>query len=111
MSRQPPEDLTDGCMIAEALQHLEAAGYGGQFAARPGGMVLCLTCRQESPARDVPLAQLLRTEGVSDPDDETAVAALTCPRCGARGTAVLTYGAEAPPDDADVLRLLHDSRR
>ena len=110
MSRLPPDDLTDGCMIAEALDHLEAAGYRGQLVARPGGMVLCLTCRRETPATDVPLAQLLRTEGVSDPDDEATIAALTCPRCGTAGTAVLTYGPEAPPDDAEVLRLLKDSR-
>ena len=110
MSGKRREELTDGCMIAEALEHLEAEGYRGQFSARAGGMVMCLTCRRETPARDVPLAQLLRTEGVSDPDDETAIAALTCPRCGTRGTVGLTYGPEAPPDDAEVLGLLKDVR-
>jgi hypothetical protein len=63
-----------------------------------------------SPASEVRLAQLARTEGASDPADETAIAALICPRCDARGTAVLTYGPEAPPDDAEVLRLLGDER-
>jgi hypothetical protein len=110
MSGTPPNRLTDGCTIAEALEQLESQGYGGQFAARAGGMVLCATCRQESPAGAVAVDQIYRTEGVSDPADETAVAALTCPRCGARGTAVLTYGPEAPPEDAEVLRLLKDAR-
>jgi hypothetical protein len=102
--------VTDGCTIAEAMQRLEADGYAGQFAARAGGMVLCFTCRRESRAADVQLHRLLRTEGASDAADETAVAALTCPQCGARGTTVLSYGPDAPPDDAEVLRLLEDKR-
>jgi hypothetical protein len=110
-SEGPHDDVTDGRTIAEAMQWLEAEGYTGQLAAREGAMVLCFTCRQESPAAEVQLHRLLRTEGASDAADETAIAALTCPRCGARGTAVLTYGPEAPPDDAEVLRLLEDSRR
>jgi hypothetical protein len=110
MSGAPPDRLIDGCTIAEALARLEADGYRGQFAARPGGTVFCVSCRHELPADEVPVDRLYRTEGVSDPDDETAIAALTCPRCGARGTAVLTYGPEAPPDDAEVLRLFIDAR-
>lgn len=105
-----PDDVTDGGTIAEAMERLEADGYAGQFAAREGAMVLCFTCRKESPAADVQLHRLLRTEGASDAADETAIAALTCPRCGTRGTAVLAYGPDAPPDDAEVLRLLEDRR-
>jgi hypothetical protein len=104
------DDVTDGCTIAEAMQRLESDGYSGQFAARAGAMVLCFTCRRESRAADVRLHRLLRTEGASDTADETAIAALTCPRCGARGTTVLNYGPEAPPEDAEVLRLLEDTR-
>ena len=40
-----------------------------------------------------------------------AVAALRCPRCGAKGTAALKYGAEATPEEAEVLRLLDDIDR
>ena len=104
------DDVTDGCTIAEAMQRLEEEGYAGQFAARAGAMLLCFTCRRESHAADVQLHRLLRTEGASDAADETAVVALTCPKCGARGTVVLTYGPEAPADDAEVLRLLEDTR-
>jgi hypothetical protein len=104
------DDVTDGGTIAEAVHRLESEGYAGQFAARPGATLLCFTCRQESAAADVQLHRLLRTEGASDAADETAVVALTCPLCGARGTVVLTYGPEAPADDAEVLRLLEDTR-
>jgi hypothetical protein len=44
-----------------------------------------------------------RTEGASDPDDMLAVVGLTCPRCGTQGTAVLGYGPEADPDDAEIV--------
>jgi hypothetical protein len=105
-----PDPLLDGCTIEEAMQRLEADGYTGQFAARDGAMVLCFTCRRESDASTVQLHRLLRTEGASDAADETAIAALTCPQCETRGTVVLTYGPEAPSDDAEVLRLLDDRR-
>jgi hypothetical protein len=108
--RSGRDEVTDGGTIAEAMQRLETEGYAGQFAAREGGMVLCFTCRKESPAAEVQLHRLLRTEGPSDAADETAIAALTCPRCGTLGTVVLTYGPEAPPDDAEVLRLLENAR-
>jgi len=100
-----PDDKT----IDEALAGMEADGYDAQMAARPGGRIVCFTCRQESPADEVDVHALHRIEGVSDPADMMAVVALTCPRCGARGTAVLGYGPEADPDDSDALVRLGDA--
>lgn len=94
---------TDGATLAEIVSSFERAGFVAQMAPRPGGRVRCLTCRAESDASDVEVHRLRRTEGVSDPDDMLAVAALVCPRCGARGTLALSYGPESDPDDADVL--------
>jgi hypothetical protein len=105
-----PDPLPDGCTIEEAMGRLEADGYVGQFAPRAGGTLRCFTCHRETDAGSVQLHRLLRTEGVSDAADETAIAALTCPRCGARGTVVLTYGPGAPPEEAEALRLLDDRR-
>ena len=105
-----PEYVGDGMSLAEILTRFEAVGYDGQLAAREGGRLLCLTCRQDSPAEHVPLAGLVRTEGASDPADMLAVAAVTCPVCQAKGTAVLNYGPEAPLEDDEVLRLLDDRR-
>jgi len=99
---------SDGGSLAEVIAAFEVEGFGGQFAARDGGRLLCYTCRREPAAETVQLYRLRRTEGASDPDDMAAVVALTCPRCGARGTVVLKYGPEAPDDDSDVLRLLVD---
>jgi hypothetical protein len=92
-----------GATLTEILATLDAAGFSAQMAARPGGMILCLTCRQESPAAEFVLEAMRRTEGASDPDDMLAVVAVTCPRCDTRGTAVLGYGPEADPDDAEVV--------
>jgi hypothetical protein len=92
-----------GATLGEILATLEAAGFTGQMAARPAGHILCLTCRKESPAADFDLHAMRRTEGASDPDDMLAVVGLACPRCGARGTAVLGYGPDSDPDDAEVV--------
>lgn len=106
-----PEFAGDATTLKEALDRFEATGYTGQFAARAGTQVICFTCHEESPAANVGLAALIRIEGASDPDDEVAVAALDCPRCQAKGTVALTYGPEAPVDDAEVLAALEDRRR
>ena len=98
-----PSDTT----LAEVVNQFEAAGHTAQMAARPGGRMLCFTCRTESDAAEVELVALRRVEGASDPDDMLAVAALVCPRCGTLATAVLGYGPEAGEDDADVLLRLH----
>jgi hypothetical protein len=75
-----------------------------------GGMVVCFTCHERHRADEVHLDALRRTEGASDPDDMVAVAALTCPHCGAKGTVAFKYGPEATPEESEVLRLLDDRR-
>jgi hypothetical protein len=92
-----------GATLGEIMATLEAAGFSAQMAARSGGMILCFTCRRESPAADFTLLAQRRTEGASDPDDMLAVVGLACPNCQAQGTAVLGYGPEADPDDAEVV--------
>jgi hypothetical protein len=87
----------------DVLQELEAQGYRAQFSARPDAALRCSVCHVVSPASTFAGAAIRRLEGASDPADMLAVAALTCPNCGARGTAVLTYGPEASAEDADVL--------
>jgi hypothetical protein len=99
----PPSVPAYGATLTEIIATLEAAGFKGQMAARAGGMLKCLTCREESLANEFTLGAMRRTEGASDPDDMLAVVGLTCPRCGTQGTAVLGYGPEADPDDAEVV--------
>ena len=101
MSQPPPRKY--GATLTEIIATLDAAGFTGQMAAREGGMMACLTCRQENPAADFKRGAMRRTEGASDPDDMLAVVGVICPNCGAQGTAVLGYGPESDPDDAEVL--------
>ena len=107
MSPSTPRDATG---LTEALARFEAEGYGGQMAAREGAAVMCFSCRQESPAGEVSLQGMIRTEGASDPDDMTAVAALICPHCEAKGTVVLHFGPGASLEEDEVLRQLEDNR-
>ena len=97
---------SDGWTVTEILQEYEAEGYAGQFASRPDGFVMCFSCHQLSPAREVHVHEMRRTEGASDPADMLAVVGMTCPRCDARGTLVVNYGPEITLDDAVVLRAL-----
>ena len=105
-----PDNATDATPMGEALKKYEADGFTAQLAAQEGGNVVCYSCHTTSPASAIELTALLRTEGASDPDDMTAVAAVTCPNCHARGTLVLHYGAMAPVEHDDVLRALEDRR-
>lgn len=97
------ETAPDGATLIETIRILEDDGYTAQLAPAGAGSVRCLACRAVSPAGEVHADRLCRTEGASDPDDMVAVAAVRCPRCGARGTLALKYGPGASPDEAEIL--------
>jgi hypothetical protein len=101
---------SDGTTLVEVVKAYEDDGYTGQFGAREEAMVICFACRRMTPAREVQLDKLRRTEGASDPDDMAAVGAVVCPHCGQKGTLVLHYGATATPEEDEVLRDLEDRR-
>lgn len=100
------EYASDGTTLVEVIRRFELEGYEGQFAADGDATVRCMGCGTSSPASDAGLGLLRRTEGASDPDDMVAVAGLTCPACGAKGTVALKYGPESSPEEADVLAAL-----
>ncbi|MDP9386911.1 MAG: hypothetical protein M3Q48_03030 [Actinomycetota bacterium] len=106
-----PEYASDGTTLTEVVRHLEAEGYGAQMAPVEGGRIKCFNCRTDSPAGEVHLEIVRRTEGASDPADMVAVAALRCPQCGAGGTVALKYGPDATPEEAEVLALLDGADR
>jgi hypothetical protein len=112
MSSDPDEPSTErqrgSQTLGGVLGEFEAAGYTGQFGARPGGVILCFACQHESAPTDADPQRLRRLEGASDPDDMLAVVAVRCPRCATKGTLVLAYGPEAALEDSDVLAALPD---
>jgi len=89
--------------LTDVIAEFDALGFTGQFIPVPDGALRCLTCQTVTPAEDISMDTLRRLEGASDPADMAAVAALTCPHCGTKGTVVLKYGPDANVEDADVL--------
>lgn len=99
----------DAETIVDALAQFEGAGYAAQLVARAGAEIECLTCRETSSAADFRVHEVHRLEGVSDPDDMLAIAALACPVCESRGTLVVSYGPQTSAVDADVLAALEST--
>jgi hypothetical protein len=109
--RNPEPVAQDAQTLTTVLRALEAQGYGGQFKVLEFGSVQCLTCRREYKVETATIDSIRRLEGVSDPSDMLAVAALTCPQCDALGTLVLSYGPDSSLEDAQVLASLPDVAR
>jgi hypothetical protein len=108
----------DAETIIDVLRELEPLGYTTQFLPvsvtadePPSDEVECVTCRHCVPTASLASLPLRRLEGASDPDDMVAIAAMECPRCGARGTMVLHYGPLATPEDDAILGALTASER
>ena len=89
--------------LLDVLARYTRHGWSSQFAAKAGGAVECESCHRTVAAADVPVLELRRLEGASDPDDMLAVVAVECPHCGLRGSLVLNYGPTATEEDASVL--------
>jgi hypothetical protein len=93
------------------LAALRDEGFTYDFHTRPGGVVECGECHAPHPADRLELHRVDRLEGDSDPAEMLAVCAVACPKCGIRGTLVLTFGPESTREDDDVFVLLDDARR
>jgi hypothetical protein len=106
-----PDYSSDFTTLVALVDAFVADGYAGNFGAREEAMVMCFACHTLTPAREVRLEALRRTEGASDPADMAVVAAVVCPHCGQKGTLVLHFGAEATPEEDEVLHDLEDDRQ
>ncbi len=92
--------------LADLLRELAAAGYDDDFRAEADGLLrasrhACL----HAPAA-MRIDRVHRFEGVSDPDDEMIVFALTCREHGVKGTYVVPYGPSMAAIDAEMVRRL-----
>ena len=104
--RPQPTDAT----LSQVLAGLASEGYDADFFVDDEGGICCRTCGTCTPADQITLDGLRRIEGASDPADMAAVLAVTCSRCGERGTAIVRYGPEAGPGDAVVLLTIDNHR-
>lgn len=105
-----PGTPTGASTILEALDWLKERGFGGNMFVTDGAVVRCGACRHDMPAAELDLRHLIRLEGASDPSEMAAVLGLVCHDCGTKGAAVVRFGPEASPDEAEVLRAVEDHR-
>lgn len=90
----------------EVEHNLQEEGFGGQFGAREGAMVLCFTCHREFGAEMLNADAARRVEGESDPADMAIVIPVTCPYCHTGGTLALQFGPMASAEESDVIAVL-----
>lgn len=95
-----------GLTIMEALESAADAGYTTQFRSVEGGEVRCEAGGHRVNPAAISAESIWRIEGASDAADMMIVAAVTCPRCEARGTLSLGYGPNTSAADEAVLRHL-----
>lgn len=98
-----------GMTLTDAIAALEARGFTESFRAEPDERVKCITCARARHADELPMLAFERVEGMSDPADESIVAGVECPECGARGTLVLAFGSRVMRVGAGVLSHMHTS--
>lgn len=91
--------------VLEAVDLLEAEGFGAQFVLRPDGL-RCTACGNPHATDHAEVLRVYRFEGPSDPDEEAIVYGLRCPGCGALGTIVSSFGPGADPELTDNLVML-----
>lgn len=106
MPNEPSEETT----MIDVLAGYARGGFDSSFVVTDDSELECVECGTVSAPPTVSMSSLRRLEGASDPDDMVAVVAITCPACGARGTAVFGYGPIATMQDSEVLKNLKDDR-
>ena len=99
---------SDNTTMVSELQRLREAGYAEDCFADEGPAIVCHSCGHRTHPAETELDALRRLEGASEPDEMTAILAITCPACGEQGTAVVAYGPSATEVEDAVLRALPD---
>ena len=100
---------SDNDSLTGVLARFAERGFASDVRSVPGGRLMCSECGHDADPSEPEVVAVRRLEGASDPSDMLAVVALRCPTCSAAGVAVLGFGPDASPDDADVLaRLRYD---
>lgn len=99
-----PGAPSDNTTAVSELDELRRQGYAADFVVRDGGRVCCPACDACVEPGDLAVDVFRRLEGASEPDEMSAILALTCPRCRTRGSLLVAYGPHASADEAELLR-------
>ena len=91
--------------LTEAMHRLRANGYVHDLRAAQGGQLRCRTCESLNDPESVSIAETVRFEGDSNPDDEAILIAISCPG-GCLGQFSAAFGPTAAALDTKVLQRL-----
>ena len=105
-----PDTVTIGLTesLSETLNRLCAAGYTDDFRAETGGL-RAVNARCVHAPETLIIDEVIRFEGITDPDDEAIVFALRCKLHGTKGTYATAYGPKMAAIDAEMVRRLNAS--
>ena len=91
--------------LSDALRRLGTRGFTHPLRAEHGRLRDLATGETYDPEL-LEIAELVRFEGESDPDEQAALFALRSPSGTPIGTYVVVYGAGMPPEDVEVVHRL-----
>jgi hypothetical protein len=101
---------SDNTTLSAVIAGCEQDGFTEQFVLEDDGVARCTVCGCPSPPAHLAASSLRRLEGASEPADMSAVLAIRCPGCGAKGTLVVMLGPDAPESDVALLQSIQDVR-
>ncbi len=95
--------------LSHAIERLNERGFRKSFHARADGLVAQGSERVHAP-EDLLVEEVVRFEGISDPEDEAVLFALASRDGAVRGTFVSAFGIHADPLAAEMMRRLDEHR-
>lgn len=91
--------------ISDALNRLSEKGYRDDFRAEDD-QLRAIRAGCIHPPESMIIDEVVRFEGITDPDDEAIVFGLRCEPHGTKGTYVAAYGPAMASHDAEIIRRL-----
>src|SRR5437867_3179525 len=91
--------------MIEAIERLRGCGYRTHLFAIGGAQLRCSGCGELFGAEVATVDEVVRFEGISNPDDQAILAAIVTP-CRHYGLFIAAYGVYTTANDADVLLAL-----
>lgn len=95
--------------MTEAIQRFQARGFTHELRADRGLLREVATGQLHEPEQ-LGVAEVVRFEGSSDPDEMAILFALEIQPGRPLGTYSTVYGAGTPPEDAEIVRRLGQRR-
>jgi len=89
--------------LSEALVRLQARGFTHDLRADAGLLRDLATGERHDPEL-LAIAEIVRFEGASDPDEQAILFALETPTGRPLGTYATAYGPAMPPEDVEIVR-------